>query len=84
MRQGEDRRADDGGRRPLAAERLGRQVFRLVDAEQHDHEEEEHDDGAGVDDDLHGGEEVGLLGDEQHGDAEQRHHQRQRRVHGLR
>ena len=48
------------------------EVLGLVDAEQHDHEQEQHDDGAGVDDHLHGGEEVGVLGDEQHGDAEQR------------
>ena len=33
-----------------------------VDAEQHDHEQEQHDDGAGVDDHLHGGEEVGARG----------------------
>ena len=62
----------------LLAQGLG-----LVDAEKHDHEQEEDDDGAGVDDDLDGGEEVGLLGDEEHGHAEQRRHQRQRRVHGV-
>ena len=41
-----------------ADQRLGLEVVGPVDAEQHDHEQEQHDDGAGVDDDLHGGEEV--------------------------
>ena len=69
---------------PLAsAQRLDREVLGPVDAEQHDDEQEQHDDGAGVDDHLHGGEEVGLLGDEQHGDAEQREHERQRGVHRV-
>ena len=60
------------------------QVLGLVDAEQHDHEQEQHDDGAGVDDDLHGGEEVGLHRDEVHGDAEQRQHEAERGVHRVR
>jgi len=30
-------------------------VLSAIDAEEHDHEQEEHDDGAGVDDDLHRG-----------------------------
>ena len=37
----------------------------------------------GVDDHLHGGEEVGALRHEQHGDAEQRHHQHERGVHRV-
>ena len=58
--------------RPLHRDRLDPQVLGAVDAEQHDDEQEQHDDRAGVDDHLHRGEEVGVLGDEQHGDAEQR------------
>ena len=92
-----DAAADDDGRaderqhtdghdrrqRSLGGDRFGAQVLGGVDAEQHDHEQEQHDDRAGVDDHLHGGEEVGLEGDEVHGDAEQREDQRQRRVHGV-
>ena len=78
-----DRRAEqsdeaDGhhrGERPLDRDRLDREVDRLVDAEQHDHEQEQHDDRAGVHDHLHRGEEVGLHRDELDGDAEQREHQ---------
>ena len=44
-------------------------VVGAVDAEQHDHEQEQHHDGAGVDDHLHDGQEVGLLGYEEHRDA---------------
>ena len=52
----------EGGGRPLSLERLDPQILGAVDAEQHDDEEEQHDDRAGVDDDLHGREEVGVLG----------------------
>jgi hypothetical protein len=38
----------------------------------------------GVDDHLHRGEELRLLGDEQHRDAEEGGHQAQRGVHGVR
>ena len=74
--------------RPTASGRWARQgllgqVLLAVDAEEHDHEEEQHHDGAGVDDDLHGGQEVGLLLDEEHGHPEQRHDQHQRGVHGV-
>ena len=50
----------DRGERALDRERLDAQVLGAVDAEQHDHEQEQHDDRAGVDDHLHGGEEVRL------------------------
>ncbi len=46
-----------------------------VDAEQHDDEQEQDDDRAGVHDHLHRGEELGVLLHEEHGDAEQGHHQ---------
>ena len=75
--------AEGEGRRALADEGLGLEVLGPVDAQQHDHEQEQHHDGAGVDDDLDGGQEVGVLGDEQHGDAEQGGHQREGGVHGL-
>ena len=82
-RQGEDGGGHDHGRDALAADRLHLQVLGPVDAEQHEDEQEQHDDGAGVDDHLHGGQEVGLLRHEQHGDAEQRGHQRQGGVDGV-
>ncbi len=68
---------------PLPHQGVGAQVFGLVDAEQHDHEQEQHDDGAGVDDDLHRGQEVGLERDEQDGHAEQREHQAQGAAHRV-
>ena len=58
-------------------------IVGLVDAQQHDDEEEQHHDGPGVDDDLHGGQELGVLGDEQHGHPEQGAHQAQRGVDGV-
>ena len=89
-------RRDDGGRPATTSagtddaasgrctrERLDREVLGVVDAEQHDHEQEQHDDRAGVDDDLHGGQEVGLLRDEEHGDAEQGEHEAERGVHRV-
>ena len=75
--------AGDDGEDALADERLVGEVVLAVDAEQHDHEQDQHDDGARVDDDLHGGEELGVLVEEQHGDAEQRRDQAQRRVHRV-
>ena len=38
---------------------------------------------ARIDDDLHGSQEVGLLLDEEHGNAEERHHQREGGVHRV-
>ena len=73
----------DRGEGALADERFEVDVLSAIDAEEHDHEQEEHDDGAGVDDDLHRGEEVGRLRDEGDGDADQRHDQAQRGVHGV-
>ena len=85
---GSDEQADDadahhGGERALDRDRVDAQVLGLVDAEQHDHEQEQHDDRAGVDDHLHGGEEVGLHRHEVHGDPEQRQHEAQRGVHRV-
>ena len=72
---------DDRRQRPLDRQRFDLEVLGPVDAEQHDHEQEQHDDRPGVDDHLHGGEEVRLHGDEVHGDAEQREHEAERGVH---
>ena len=60
-----------GGRDAVALEGLDDRVLR-VDADQHDHEQEEHQDGAGVDDDLHHEQERGVLRRVQHGDGD--HH----------
>ena len=54
-----------------------------VDAEQHDHEQEQHDDRAGVDDHLHRREQVRLLLDEEDRHAHQRDDEQQRRVHRV-
>ena len=48
--------------------------------EQHDDEDEEHHDGARVDQDLHHGQEVGLGEEEDGGHVEEREHQQQQRV----
>jgi len=45
----------DRGEGALTHERFEVDVLSAIDAEEHDHEQEEHDDGAGVDDDLHRG-----------------------------
>src|SRR5207247_6100195 len=50
--------ADERSEWTLASQWLDGQALGTVDTDEHDHEEEEHDDGAGVDDHLHGGEEV--------------------------
>ena len=47
-----EEQADDGGHRPLPLDRLHDRVGR-VDADEHQHEQEQHQDRAGVDDDLH-------------------------------
>ena len=49
------RPSSDGGQ-PLALDRLDQRVGG-VDADQHEHEQEQHHDRAGVDDDLHDAEE---------------------------
>src|SRR5665647_2997274 len=68
---------------PLSPQRLGGDVLLAVDTEEHDHKEEQDDDGSGVDDDLYRGQEVITLQHEEHGDAEQGHHQHQGRVHRV-
>src|ERR1043165_1440219 len=55
----------------------------VPDVNEHDHEEEEDHDAAGVDEHLHGADELGPLDDEEHGDAEEREQQEQRRVHRV-
>jgi len=56
---------------------------RGVPADQHQHEQEQHHDRAGVDDDLHEAQERRLLHQVQHAQAEHGEHQEQRRVHGV-
>ena len=57
--------------------------FLLVDPEQRDHEEEQHDDRARVHDDLDRGDERGVLLEVEHRDADQREQQEQRGVHRV-
>ena len=64
---GEHDHAERDRGRPLEADRVVERLL-AVDAEQHDHEQEEHDDRAGVDDDLHRGEELRVLEQEEHRD----------------
>ncbi len=58
--QGGEGEPDDDRPEALAPDRLDERVGR-VDADQHQHEQEQHHHGAGVDDDLHGGEERRVL-----------------------
>ena len=69
--QPQEGRPDHRGDRPLPDDRLHAEVLGPVHAQQHDHEQEEDDHGAGVDDDLDGSQEGGVLEHEEHGDAEQ-------------
>ena len=85
------RRADRSGRRrrwPPSGRwtLIGSIAHRLdaVDAEQHDHEQEQHHDRAGVDDDLHGGEEVGVLATNSTATPNRVSDQAQRGVHRMR
>src|ERR1043165_469592 len=55
----------------------------VPDVDEHDDEEEEDHDAAGVDEHLHGADELGPLDDEEHGDAEEREQEKQRRVHRV-
>ena len=65
---------------PLLAQHLERRVAG-VPAGQHQHEQEQHHDRAGVDDDLHEPEELGVLRDVQAAQAQHGQHQPERRVH---
>jgi hypothetical protein len=67
---------------PLTAQHLDHRVGR-VPADQHQHEQEQHHDRAGVDDDLHEAEERRLLDHVGHTEREHRQHQEQRRVHRV-
>ena len=66
--------SDDG----LHAEVLG-----PINAQQHDHEQEQDDYRSGVDDDLNRGQERGVLKDKQHGHAKQGLDQEQGGVHRV-
>ena len=73
---------DDDRRDALAAHGLDQRVGG-VDADEHQHEQEQHHDRAGVDDDLHDAEERRVLGDVEHRQRDHRHRQEHRRVHRL-
>ena len=79
--QAEQQPADDR-QHALAADRLDDRVGG-VDADQHQHEQEEHQDRAGVDDDLHREEERRVEHGVQHRQADHHDGQQQRGVHGL-
>ncbi len=55
----------------------------LAGIQQHDDEDEQHHDGAGVDDDLHRGDELGAQQQIFHCQRSHHHHQRQRAVDGM-
>ena len=79
---GEGEHTEHDGRDPLHRMGIVRRLL-LVDAEQRDHEEEQHDDRARVHDDLDRGDERRVLLEVQDGDADQREQQEQRRVHRV-
>ena len=74
--------AEHGRGHPLAAQRLHHRVGGVA-ADQHQHEQEQDHDRAGVDDDLHDAQERRLLDEVEDAQAEHRHHQEQRRVDGV-
>src|SRR5689334_16847242 len=55
----------------------------MPDVDQHDHEEEQHHDAAGIDEHLHRADELCALHDEEHGHAEEREQKEERRMHGI-
>ena len=59
-------------------------VFLLAGIQQHDDEDEQHHDGAGVNDHLHGGDELRAQQQIFHRQRSHHHHQRQRAVDGMR
>jgi len=74
--------AEHQGGQPLPAQHLDHRVG-AVPPDHHQHEQEQHHDRAGVDDDLHEAEERRLLDHVQRAEREHRQHQEQRRVHGV-
>ena len=81
--QADETEAHHGGERTLQLDRFDAQVAGAVDAEQHDDEQEQHDDGPGVDDHLDDGHEVGPERDELHGDTEECEDEPERGVHRV-
>ena len=74
--------AEDRGHPALAGQGLHEAVGG-VDADEHDDDEEQHHDGAGVDEDLDDTEEVGTLGDVEDAEDDHRQGHAERRVDGL-
>ena len=77
----EQQPADDG-EHPLATDRLDDRVGG-IDADQHHDEEEQHQDRAGVDDDLHREQERRVEGGVEEREADHHHGQQERGVDGL-
>src|SRR5581483_6231319 len=80
---GQPEHPDQQGDRALGLQHVDDPLARPPHTEQHDHEQEQHDDGAGVHDHLNGEQELCGLLDEQHGHAEQRLDEEQRGVDGV-
>ena len=69
--------------RPLALERFDLKRFSLIDTHQHDDEKKQNHDRSGIDNDLHGGQELRIHREEKHGNSEQCEHHRERAVHRV-
>jgi len=81
--QGQQHQHRDGGQarpEPLAADGLAQRVGR-AHPDDHDHEQEEHQHRAGVDDDLHGGQERRTGRQVQDGEREHHDREQHRTVH---
>ena len=60
-----------------------RQIFGLINAQKHDHEQKQHHNGAGIHDHLDRSQKLRVLVQEKDRNREQRQHQRKRRVHRV-
>ena len=67
--------------RPVARELLAKLLG--VDVEHHDHEQEQHHDGAHVDEHQHDPQEFGIEHQPDDGAVEEAQHQKQRAMHGV-
>ena len=67
----------------MANQGFGIEVLFTIDAQQHHDKEDQHDDGAGVDDDLHNGEQLGAKVQEKHSDPEQRRNKAECSMHRV-
>jgi hypothetical protein len=79
----EQSKTNNNGKAPLPAQRVGAKIFGSVNTQQHDNEKEQHNNCTGVHDYLHRGQELCVLGHEEHGDAKQSEHQTQCGMHRI-